>query len=443
MFLDSLNTLVTQDLDTDGVVVRISRDAVVLAIRFDVNDRNATLAVVVSALKQEYIGFIRALTYLPNTALGGTIASEHGWSLEDDRLDDAMAEWTRRDYSKGEIDRMGALLVPWWSGAGKPDNLGHAWVVIENWRSSHGLPSNVFQAGLRSRAKRVTREVIVAQRMKRIISVMNKLHREPLMKLSQMQDLGGCRAILPSVNEVDKLYGMYRGDEPLLAGEGYLKCHDYIRAPKDDGYRGIHVVGRYSARIADREAWNGHRIEIQLRSRLQHAFATTVETVTTFTREPLKFGAGPAKWRRFFALMGSALAVREATPLVPGTPIDATELIKELRDVTRTLKVRQRLQGWTDAVKTLPRKNIDGFKWLLLVLNLADNTVKVTGYSNRREASTVIAEIEQSKNEELDAVLVWVGSISDLRAAYPNYYADTREFIEALDHALGSPRKRK
>jgi hypothetical protein len=77
------------------------------------------------------------------------------------------------------------------------------------------------------------------------------------------------------------------------------------------------------------------------------------------------------------------------------------------------------------------------------VLNLADNTVKVTGYSNRREASTVIAEIEQSKNEELDAVLVWVGSISDLRAAYPNYYADTREFIEALDHALGSPRKRK
>ncbi len=41
----------------------------------------------------------------------------------------------------------------------------------------------------------------------------------------------------------------HRSDEPLLMTEGSLKCHDYIRAPKDDGYRGIHIVVRYSARI--------------------------------------------------------------------------------------------------------------------------------------------------------------------------------------------------
>lgn len=357
-----------------------------------------------------------------------------------------MAEWVKRDYSKGEIDRMGTSLLPWWTGGPHfpdPDNLDYAWGVIENWRTSHGLPLNVFQAGLRSRVRRVDEEVIVAQRMKRMTSVMNKLHRHRDMKLSQMHDLGGCRAILTDVNAVDAVYGMYRGDEPLVGDEGSLKCYDYIREPKDDGYRGIHVVGRYSARIADREPWNGHRIEIQLRSRLQHAFATTVETVTTFTKEPLKFGAGPVKWRRFFALMGSALAVREATPLVPDTPTDTSDLVKELRDVTRTLKVRQRLQGWTDAVRTLPRKNIEDFKWLLLVLDLDKNTVKVQGYSSRREASKVIAEIEQSKDDSLDAVLVWVRSVSDLRAAYPNYYADTREFIQALDHALGMPIKRK
>ena len=357
-----------------------------------------------------------------------------------------MAEWVKREYSKGEIDRMATLLLPWWTGGPRapvPKNLDYAWPVIENWRTSHGLPLNVFQAGLRSRIRRVDEEVIVAQRMKRMISVMNKLHRHRDMKLSQMQDLGGCRAILPDVNAVDAIYGMYRGDEPLLGGEGSLKCYDYIREPKEDGYRGIHVVGRYSPRIAAREPWNGHRIEIQLRSRLQHAFATTVETVTTFTKEPLKFGAGPVKWRRFFALMGSALAAREATQLVPGTPTDPTELVKELRDTTRTLKVRQRLQGWTDAVRTLPRKNVEGFKWLLLVLDLERNTVKVQGYSSRGEASKVIAEIEQSKNDDLDAVLVWVRSVSDLRAAYPNYYADTREFIQALDHALGAPTKRK
>lgn len=353
-----------------------------------------------------------------------------------------MAEWPKRKYSKGEIDRVGALLLPWWTGASKPENLGHAWMVVDNWRASHGLPLNVFQAALRSRAKRVDEEIIVAQRMKRMSSVLNKLYREPTMKLTQMQDLGGCRAIMPDIQAVDGLYGMYRGDEPLLLGEGSLKCYDYIRNPKEDGYRGIHIVGRYRARVASRESWNGQRIEIQLRSRLQHAFATTVETVTTFTREPLKFGAGPVDWRRFFSLMGSALAAREATPLVPSTPKDDTELVKELRDLTRTLKVRQRLQGWTDAVRALPRKNIEGFKWLLLVLDLKSNTVSVRGYASRREASKAISEIEQSGREGIDAVLVWVQSVSDLRAAYPNYYADTREFIEALDYALRLGKKR-
>lgn len=358
-----------------------------------------------------------------------------------------MAEWAKREYSKGEIDRVGAQLTKWWAKGGreKIDDLGYAWLVVENWRSSHGLPLNVFQAGLRSRVRRVDEESIVAQRMKRMPSVLNKLLREPNMKLSQMQDLGGCRAILADVAAVDELYGMYRGNEPLLGNEGSssLKCYDYIRAPKADGYRGIHIVGRYHPRIPSRSHWDGHRIEIQIRSRLQHAFATAVETVTTFTREPLKFGAGPVKWRRFFALMGSAFALREATQRVPGTPIDDDELIKELRDVTRTLKVRQRLQGWTNAVRALPRKNTESFKWLLLVLNLKRSTVDVTGYSSRQAAAKVIAEIEQSNNGDLDAVLVWVDSVSDLRAAYPNYYADTRGFIAALDYVLGSARERR
>lgn len=350
-----------------------------------------------------------------------------------------MAEWVKREYGKGEIDRAGAYLVPWWIGdeATVPPEIEKTYPIVQNWRTSHGLPLNVFQAALRSRTKRLRRPpLIVAQRLKRFSSVMNKLAREPQMKLSQMQDLGGCRAILTDVKAVDDLFRMYRQDEPLFDGESSLRCYDYIRHPKDDGYRGVHVVGRYFARVKSREPWNGQRIEIQLRSQLQHAFATTVETVTTFTRQPLKFGAGPPDWRRFFALMGSALAMREGTPLVAGTPVTSNELTKELRDVTRALKVRQKLQAWTDAIKKLPRRDIDGFKWLLLVLNTQQSTIQVTGYARRADAAKALEGIEQSNQEDIDAVLVWVRSISDLRAAYPNYYADTRQFIKALDTAL-------
>jgi hypothetical protein len=174
-----------------------------------------------------------------------------------------------------------------------------------------------------------------------------------------------------------------------------------------------------------------------LRSQLQHAFATAVETVTTFTKQPLKFGAGPNEWRRFFSLMGSALAVREGTTPVEGTPSDENDLVKELKELTRTLRIRQRLRGWTKAVRQLPRKNMAGFNWLLLVLDLSANTIKVTGYSDRRKADEDIALIEKSpQSAQLDAVLVWVGSIQNLRSAYPNYYADTGAFIDALNIAL-------
>lgn len=266
---------------------------------------------------------------------------------------------------------------------------------------------------------------------------MNKLVREPNMKLSQMHDLGGCRAVVSNIEVVERLYERYRKSQTLFNSEGAMKCYDYIREPKPDGYRGIHIVGRYRARVQKNEPWNGQRIEIQLRSQLQHAFATAVETVTTFTRQPLKFGAGPVEWRRFFSLVGSAFAIREGTELVERTPSNEVELVRELRELTRALKVRQRLRVWTRAIKQLRAQSATDAKWLLLVLALPANTISVTGYADRQRASEELAKIEQSsRSAELDAVLVWVGSIKDLRRAYPNYYADTREFIKALNIAI-------
>jgi hypothetical protein len=215
-----------------------------------------------------------------------------------------------------------------------------------------------------------------------------------------------------------------------------IKPYDYITHPKSDGYRGIHIVARYHPRKSERLPWDGQRIEIQLRTRLQHAFATAVETVTTFSGQPLKFGAGPIEWRRFFSLMGSALALREGTELVENTPHAEQQLIGELRAAADELRVTHRLRGWADALRTLPRKDIKNFKYLLLVLNTTENTIAVKGFQNRRDASEGIDELELSKRTDLDAVLVWVNSIKNLRAAYPNYYADTTAFLEALTVAL-------
>jgi len=351
---------------------------------------------------------------------------------------DEMAEWVGRTYTKGDIDRAGSFLIPWWIDPSAPatPEIGAAYSIIENWRTCHTYPLNAFQVNLRSRARRVESDALIAQRLKRFASVMHKLAREPNMKASQMQDLGGCRAIMSNVRAVDDLLALYRGqDADLFESEGVLKVYDYIRCPKSDGYRGIHVVGRFIARTEAREHWNGQRIEVQLRSRLQHAFATAVETVTTFTRTPLKFGGGPDEWRRFFSLMGSTLAIREDTPLVAGTPVNRDEMLRELRESSRALNVKRRLKGWANALRAIPRRHVKGAKWLLMVLDAKANTVSVVGFADRQKAGVALSRIEQRPGG-LDAVLVWVASARHLRAAYPNYYADTREFLNALDEAL-------
>ena len=72
-----------------------------------------------------------------------------------------------------------------------------------NWRSSHGMPLNTFRKTLRLYATRLDSQSLVAQRIKRLSSIELKLRRFPTMKLSQMQDLGGCRAIVNSVQTVN------------------------------------------------------------------------------------------------------------------------------------------------------------------------------------------------------------------------------------------------
>jgi len=149
-----------------------------------------------------------------------------------------MAEWVKRQYSKGGIDRAGRILMEWWTTPG--DNMGleewnTAYAVVQNWRTCHALPLNVIQAGLRGRIRRVEQDAIVAQRLKRFSSIMNKLARESDMKLSQMHDLGGCRAILSNVIAVNAIYRMYEQPDQGLYEESSLKCYDYIVKPKNDG----------------------------------------------------------------------------------------------------------------------------------------------------------------------------------------------------------------
>lgn len=347
-----------------------------------------------------------------------------------------MANWVVPEYTREEVDWAGHVLADYRrAGRATADHLVTALDIIGNWRSSHSFPLNTFQGTLRKKGRAVCGSVIVAQRIKRLSSIWSKLRRFRWLTLSEMQDIGGCRAVMDSLQSVRELVEQYQ-DSNLK--HTLADLDDYITAPKKSGYRGVHLIYKYHS---DRKQhYEGLKIEVQIRSPLQHAWATAVETVGTFTQQALKSSQGEERWQRFFALMGTAIANREKSPAVPNTPTDRRELKAELSEIAMQLDVVPRLQQYAHALRTPEYFTTQGAHFYLLTLDARAGRLTVQGFRADEMAQAneryLTVEKEITETPGADAVLVSVDSVEALRRAYPNYYADTQVFIDAVKRAM-------
>jgi hypothetical protein len=118
-------------------------------------------------------------------------------------------------YTNGEVNRAGQLLRRWYlrPDGQTPEDFGtsfddlvDAMVAVTWWRGLHARPLSRVAANLRyhvaAEGGQVDGRVDVTQRLKRRPTVFNKLEREATMQLTQMKDIGGVRARLPSLAHV-------------------------------------------------------------------------------------------------------------------------------------------------------------------------------------------------------------------------------------------------
>jgi len=297
---------------------------------------------------------------------------------------------------------------------------------------------------LTGRAKKVDADAIIAQRLKRLTSTAAKLRRFPRLILSEIQDIGGCRSVVSTskrVRELVKLYEDARGKSPHRGPE-LLWVKDYIKEPKRSGYRSYHLVYQYRTDSPELQVFNGHRIEIQLRSAPQHAWATAVETVDAFTHQSLKSNLGTAPWKRFFALMGSVVALREREAPVPGTLVEKHALREELRAVEQQIGAKSILEH-LQVVTFFTRDQTHAVAFLLK-LDTVEGRLEATPYTHatlaRATDDYLAMEKEISGNPAIQAVLVSVDKLENLRKAYPNYYVDLDLFLRMLGEPLGLTR---
>lgn len=343
--------------------------------------------------------------------------------------------FAKPEFSKGQVNKAGEILIS--DGPFDIDDFLWANNVLANWRACHLYPINTFQALLRLKLKSIDQNALVAQRLKRAPSIISKLERFEGMNLARMQDIGGLRAVVSSMGKLRKLETAYRN---ATFKHKLVSSKNYITEPKADGYRSIHLIYRYSNPRAPE--YEGLSLELQLRTSLQHAWATAVETMGTFLGQALKSGQGERDWREFFEVASAAISLVEKCPPPPGFEnISANDVNEQLAKLEKKLQVLNKLNGFAIAANRITRERGQG-AYHLVILDSAARTVSIRPFPQARleEANLAYSEIEaRAKNgESIEAVLVSAGPIDALRKAYPNYFLDTQSFVQQITKIIGS-----
>lgn len=337
--------------------------------------------------------------------------------------------------SKSKIDKAGRTLK---DPMATKQEIEDAMVILSQWRGLHSHALNTFQAMLRTRAKKYSNST-VAQRLKRLPSILNKLSRLS-SRLSQMQDIAGLRVIVQTTQEAKQFH------KNLLK---YHSAHipvqpptDYIENPKESGYRSIHQIFEY--RNKSHPELNTLKVEVQIRSLLQHAWATAVETLGAIEHSSFKTGDGSDQFKRFFQLASALISYREGTPILQEfRDREISSLIDEFEALEQSLNIFKKLRS-----VTIASKNVIGFHesyYQLLILNTMKEELNLIPFDEKQIsfAEEMYASLEKKYENDpaILVVLISAGDLKSIQKAYPNYFLDTKYFIDTLQEICSTFKK--
>jgi putative GTP pyrophosphokinase len=309
--------------------------------------------------------------------------------------------------------------------------------VIDQWRAAHRNVLNTFQAILRQRTRGTG--ITVAQRHKRKRTIFDKLNRLPGMRLAQMDDVAGCRLIFKKLKDLYAFREAFLGARFNHHRRNAHDKYDYIKNPKDTGYRGVHDVYEYDVKSEVGKQLAGLNLELQYRSLVQHAWATAVEVIGFITTSQPKFQKGDQRYERSMALASEILARSHENLTGPFPGLPDRELVAQFLTLEKELGLLRTLRGLNAANKTVSDKRN------AILIFTESGELEVRAFRDAPDALRALFELEKQMPER-DIVLVRADTSDAVRIAFRNYFSDARDFIKLLEDGctrLASPKQLK
>lgn len=310
--------------------------------------------------------------------------------------------------------------------------------VFDEYRKSHLQPLTETTLELQQWLNSYGSSYYIAQRLKRKPQIIRKLLRLSV-RLTQLQDIGGCRIIVDTNRDVDKLL-TYIGAK--VAGQKQLqltRVTDYREKGRDDtGYRAVHLMLMQS----------GRKLELQLRSRVQHYWAESIERSSVIYGHYLKEKEGHPLVIEYFKQLSDIFfeieAKREPTPF---QKLEIDKLRRYAEDIIKASDRNKVLDSYVneDIIKTLTaieaRKRSIFNNWVII---FDWNTGAFVDWKvvdrNPEEAIRVYVEYEKlyPATSGFEVVLIGSSSVATVRQTHSHYFGvDSYEnILEGLEQSV-------
>lgn len=318
---------------------------------------------------------------------------------------------------------------------------------MSDWRADHATPLENGYTLLKEHISNVDKHALLAKRLKRTPSIVNKLKLlEGKVQLTTMNDIAGCRAI---VSNKKKVYALLK---LLVKNTNYQIRVDYIDNPKDSGYRSIHLIGKFkNDNNIDRP------VELQIRTQVQHSWATAVEIVDLFTKQSIKSNMGSKDWTDLFKYSSELFSLFEDNPYLLSTNtkaiyknfiqeykknIDKLEFsLYKVYTLCKKLNILKKFDAFTASLNITAEhiKKIPIGGYVLITIDMPNKkTFEIQSnffpQKDFKLASEAYLKEERKAliNKHFVTALVSTNAIGGVKEAYPNYFADSTKFIEYL-----------